>query len=100
MGEKLNVNQQCALAAQKANGILGSTGKGVASRDREVTVSLYFAFLRPHLEYCVSVWSPQYRKVMELLEGFQRRAMKTIRGLEHLSYGDRLRKLGLFSPEK
>ena len=37
---------------------------------------------------------------MDLLEGFQRRTKKMIGGLEHLSYEDRLRKLGLFILEK
>ena len=34
--EKLNLSQQCGLAARKANGIMGSIGRGMASRERGV----------------------------------------------------------------
>jgi len=61
------VNQQRALAAQKANSILSCIKREVAA-GREVTVTLYSADVRPHLENCVRVWGPQYRKDVELFE--------------------------------
>ena len=47
--------------------------------------------VRPHLEYYIQMWSPQYRRDMDLLERVQRRASDMIRGMEHLSHEDRLR---------
>ena len=61
---------------------------------------MFNCFVRPHLEYCVSVWSPYLVKDIECLEKVQRRATKLVQGLKYKQYEDRLKLLGITSLQK
>lgn len=95
---------QCVLVAKTASGILGCIRNSIASWSRKGILPLYLAQVR-------HIWSAGSRSgllctresswsSMELLEQVDEKATKMPRGLELLSYKDRLRDLGLFSLKK
>ena len=100
MDIKFNMSQQYTLAEKKADQILGFIRKCTANNSKEVILPLYSALVRPHLEYSAHCWAHQYKRDMDILERVQQRATKTMKGLEHLTYEERLRELGHFILEK
>jgi len=97
---KLNKNQQCVLAAERASRALGCIKHSITSQSREVIVPPYAALVRPHLEHCAQFWVSQCKEDVKLLECAQSRVTKLVKGLEGKTYKEQLRSLGLFSLEK
>ena len=69
-------------------------------RSSDVLTKLYKSLVRPHLEYCVSAWSPHYVKDRERLERVQHRFTRMVPGLKGLDYGTRLERLNLMTLEE
>jgi len=82
--------EQCIVAANAANKILGLIKRNIQYKNKDTIVRLYKALVRPKLEYCVQACSPYLRKDIDLLERVQRRATKMIHGFHNLSYAERL----------
>ena len=73
--------------------------RNVVSRQPEVLIPFYKAFVRPHLECAVQVWAPTARHgnwgiIMEI-EDCQRQFTRIIEGMGLLSYRQRLKRLRL-----
>ena len=59
-------------------------------------VPLYSVLVRSHFGYCVQFWVSHYKKDTEATE----KGNRAVKALEHKSYEEQLRELGLFSLEK
>lgn len=92
---KLSFEAHMMEKAKKANRILGLIRHTFDYLDKSTFLQLYKSLVRPHLEYCNSVWQPHLVKHIKLIENVQRRATKLIPGLRDLSYEHRLKTLKL-----
>ena len=50
--------RQCEESYSKANRMLGLISRTIEYKNQEVLMNLYKSIVRPHLEYCCTVWSP------------------------------------------
>ena len=100
LDDKLDLGKHIKSIVAKANRMLGLIKISFACLDKSMFLNLYLVFVRPHLEYCVQVWSPYKRKYIKLLEGVQRRATKLVPELRNQEYPERLKRLGLTTLEE
>ena len=98
--DRLDLGSHIKSIVAKANRMLGLIKISFACLDKPMFLNLYLVLVRPHLEYCVQVWSPYKQKYIKLLERVQRRATKLVPELRNLEYAERLKRLGLTTLEE
>ena len=91
---KLPVSAQCAKAAKT---VLGQISRAFHFRDKDIFTGLYKQYVRPHLKYAVQAWSPWLEKDKEILESVQKRAARSVSGMQAQDYQGRLKELGWVS---
>jgi ribonuclease P/MRP protein subunit RPP40 len=96
----LRPTAQCAKAARTASTVLSQLSRSFHFRDRHIFVRLYKQYVRPHLEFASTAWSPWTQSDKECLEKVQKRAIRMVSGLSSAKYEERLAELGMVSLEE
>jgi len=76
---------------------LGLIKRTFGCLNKELLLTLYSTYVKPHLEFCVQVWAPIYRKDIDTMEKVQRRATKLVNCIRKQKYEEWLKYLGLYS---
>jgi len=87
----LTFSQHINSQVGKANRILGIIRRSYQHIDKISFKYLFTALVRPHLEYCVTVWYPYLQKDLNAIENVLRRSTKRINGLSEIEYEERLK---------
>ena len=86
VSEDLKWSLQCGKAASKAMMALGLIKRTFPCLNKELFLTLYSTYVRPHMEFCVQAWSPYLQKDIATLERVQRRATTLVKCISKFSY--------------
>lgn len=75
---KLSFNEHVDSTCKKANSALAFLRRNFRSCQRKIKTDLYFTYVKPLLEYAVTVWAPHTRRANNKLESIQRRAARFV----------------------
>ena len=92
---ELKFSQHTKTQTNKANRIVGLIRRSFTHLDIHSFKILFVALVRPHLEYCGTVYNPRLLKDKRRIENILRRASKLLPGLRELPYEQRLHCLKL-----
>ena len=99
MSKNLDFVDYIHLCINKANAMIAWVTRTFVSRKKELMLKIYKSMIRPHMEYCVQLWSPLPAhgnwKLILAIEDIQRKFTRLIDNVGLLPYNIRLEKLGL-----
>lgn len=96
----IKVSSHISFVRSKANSVTGMIFRCFKSRNTQFLVQLYTVYVRPLVEYNSACWNPYQLSDIVAVESVQRTFTRRIPEVSHLSYPDRLQKLGLESLEQ
>ena len=56
--------KHCSDVGKTANKLVGFIGRTFEYKSEKVIYTLFNALVRPHLEYCIQLWSPYYKDLL------------------------------------
>lgn len=71
-------NTHIDTVVSKAYGMLGFLRRNLSNAPRKVKIQAYKSLVRPHIDYCSSVWDPHTKRNINKVESVQRRAARFI----------------------
>ena len=89
----VTIDDHISAKVKKTKSSVGLIRRTFSFLDCNLFERLYTTFVRPHLEYGQTVWSPHLKK--HIFENVQNRATKLVDGVANLNYPERLKKLDL-----
>ena len=93
VGSKLKISNHIVNQVKKANRLMGFIQRSYNFLDIVSFRYLIISLIRPHLEYCVTVWYTLLKIDEDLIENVLRSASKMLPRLSNLTYEERLAKI-------
>ena len=99
ISEDLKYHAQVNEACKRAHLEISRIRRSFHSRSPKFITDMFKLYVRPHLEYCVEMWNPQFIGDIKKMERVQNRMSKLIPIGCHMSPEERNEILGLVSHE-